>query len=120
MRELKFRAWLKNVKVMEYPKSNHNLFMWYEAEHQPIVVMQYTGLKDKNGTEIYEGDILACGHAEDEDEPVIVVFEDGAFRKQYKNWDETLPKPMLLKGEIALLEYKVIGNIYENPELLND
>ena len=58
MREIKFRAWLKNSKCMEYPKSNRHLFMWVEDENQPMDIMQYTGLKDKNGNSIYEGDLL--------------------------------------------------------------
>jgi len=74
-------------------------------------LMQYTGLKDKNGKEIYEGDLFnyMCddGCIEKNCE---VVFNDGAFRTRWG---------CLIK-DIIDWEFEVIGNIYENPELLNN
>lgn len=74
-----------------------------------LKIMQYTGLKDKNNKEIYEGDILFESSGE---EYFKVVFEDGSFRAE----DD--------KYSLDLEDYahicEVVGNIYENPELLGE
>jgi uncharacterized phage protein (TIGR01671 family) len=122
MREIKFRAWHKG-----YPETGHltatqpqmiystpeRIFQWVD-EKQPIEVMQYTGLKDKNGKEIYEGDILLFLSGQLFAEPihVRVEFSRGAFI--YKS--PTFNSHMANEKEEKFL---VIGNIYENPELLS-
>lgn len=106
MREIRFRAWLKNAKVMEYPKNNYSLFMWAESEHQPMEIMQYTGLKDKNGKEIYEGDVVRGVSGEHENESWEVTWDED---RDYSGWS--------IQPHI---EVKIIGNIYENPDLIND
>ena len=120
-REIKFRAWVEGDKKM-YPV---NKLKWPPHPNNPtdkinincpisdvesisgedFLLMQYTGLLDKNGKEIYEGDILEFYDGDRKDE---VVFEQGFFR--YK--DDCTP--------IFQVECEVIGNIYENPELLTD
>lgn len=108
MREIKFRAWLKKSSIDDEPwmvgpfdltQDNRWIF-----EHEPIL-MQYTGLKDKNGQEIYEGDIVKGGFSGKNFE---VIFKEGSF----------YAREMLLYGINP--ECKVIGNIYENPDLLKE
>jgi len=67
-------------------------------------IMQYTGLKDKNGTEIYEGDILQ----RNDNSIAVVEFENGMFITKYD----------ALMWELCENSPIVIGNIYQNPELL--
>lgn len=126
MREIKFRAWDSiRKKMLEWQKSDEtdpdedewygatwNLLYILTERHKKVgrVLMQYTGLKDKNGREIYEGDIWRSK----DDETYSVEYKDSGF------YPFTVPA---LGGyewdtEIAS-EGEVIGNIYENPELLN-
>ena len=72
-------------------------------------VGQYTGLKDKNGKEIYEGDVFKLGA---EKEVFEVRFEHGCFLA-YRNG-----KQFGIVGELQVCFIEIIGNIYDNPELL--
>lgn len=107
MREIKFRAWHKNAQ--EFTELDFDVFDYcfgwivqHDGSINPndFVFMQYTGLKDKNGKEIYEGDVL--------DNKEAVFFRAGCF--------------MTSIAALALSNNhrEVIGNIYENPELLNN
>lgn len=84
-----------------------------------IHIMQSTGLKDKNGKEIFEGDILAF---ETDDEMINVnVFwdeEHALFMFESKKYKEQEPLAELVENNIY--PFEIIGNIYENPELLAD
>ena len=119
-REIKFRAWDKDKKRMrEVTEIN-----WYDeymlVDETPmsgdrlpiegIPLMQYTGLKDKNGKEIYEGDIVQLSINEKKPHHLGKV-------------EYLPPKFFVIDGEKSGLiltdRYEVIGNIYENPELLN-
>ena len=54
MRDIKFRVWLKEIKTMQYSDKLSSFFKDYEGTN--IQMMQYTGMEDKNGVEIYDGD----------------------------------------------------------------
>ena len=135
MRKIKFRAYSKSFNIMfDYdmlqiataemvdicneklkvtvPEStNIQMGLFLPTEDEDLILMQYTGLKDKNGKDIYECDILDYGtYGEFE-----VIWHRGSFK---------IRKLKFENGNVHLLEecsfddIKVIGNIYENPELL--
>lgn len=129
MREIKFRAWDKYNKRWI---TNDVIFDLRNQEpseaiinssinNEDILLTQYTGLKDKNGKEIYEGDILKSVTL-DEVHYEPVKFKDGRFYIEV-----VLPhnKERIIRSTIAhhaidgkLLAHEVVGNIYENPELI--
>lgn len=132
MREIKFRAWIKDENIMVQVKSLHlgtNKIMYgISGEYHygnitvsidKVKLMQYTGLKDKNGKEIYEGDIIKINVAGVINKRVKVVCENGAFGVYWKAWGE--PREELhYFNSFCNTEFEVLGNIYENPELLGD
>jgi len=113
MREIKFRAWEKPINkesgqmlydILQYVPD------WYG--HKDYELMQYTGLKDMNGKEIYEGDILS-GHA---DGLVVVEFGTSSWNCVFKDKETIgLDEMCVWFGN----DSHILGNIYENPELLN-
>lgn len=109
-REIKFRVWHKKrkkmfgVKTLNLWNGTLDLGNFVQTYRQPksTILMQYTGLKDKNGKEIYEGDIINIFGE--------VFFHKGCWVVGEGNLDEN-----------ALCNHegcKIIGNIYENPKLL--
>ena len=120
-REIKFRAWDEKNK-MWIIKSLEDLLQWsadgnYQNRDMEFVVWeQYTGLLDKNGKEIFEGDIVKiAGHTDND----VVIFKDGAFC--IEGWTNTLAELMTdWSSNIDPTTIEVIGNIRENPELLKD
>ena len=135
MREIKFRAWdtlrnlMLNEPVMLYDRTSFYLTMnsvsedTWEAKRyvSSYELMQYTGLKDKNGVEIYEGDIVR--KLSGDYKLGKVVFEFGMFCFEsigcgiYAGSDAFLHIHSLHYKEYnSNNNYEVIGNIYEHPQ----
>ena len=122
MREYKFRAWDKRFKRMVYDSPMAILFL-NDSDHE---LMEYTGLHDKNGKEIYEGDILLPDkelsltlytHPK---HLVEVVYECGFFGVRDLGTRHGRIDGGMMVNPDDWLDTEVIGNIYENKELLND
>lgn len=115
-REIKFRAWIPNgigghMSEVEWIDFSRGLLFTggvSNRELRDVELMQYTGLKDKNGVEIYEGDIIAPWSPL-KGAPADVHYQGASFRVN----DFVLDLPPF-QGR----NFEVIGNIYENPELL--
>jgi len=119
MSRFKFRAWDKTKKVMVVQKDDWGPLGFFHVcaamEEEPFI-MQSTGLRDKNGVEIYEGDILNFAHDTARKYLWYVDFRDGSFVIS-KDFRESGQDRILNQGYVN--SYTVIGNIHENPDLLN-
>lgn len=135
MRGIKFRQWWRtpfNTYRMTYdPVIGYNPFDLNKAikysEENDMVLMQFTGLKDINGTEIYEGDILTTefypfqdygkhnyhGVVEWIDETASFYITKRIANNEKRGISDGISEPI---EDIS--EFEIIGNIYENPELL--
>ncbi len=116
MREIKFRVWAHASGVMFYPDAEEGWTMsgGRLRELPNTTLMQYTGLKDKNGKEIYEGDIVLLNR-QGKKTPTLVLFNGGMFHAGYHYGSSTTLKRKALQSSLV----EIIGNIHENPELLN-
>lgn len=129
MREIKFKIYDKELKeyhIEELQDLSEDDY-WYDGdtevwsvlydcnhEQERFVALQYTGLKDKNGEEIYEGDILKFKMYDGKYENYKIVFRNAEF--EAINEEDT----NFISTDIWNVYGEVIGNIYENPELLED
>jgi uncharacterized phage protein (TIGR01671 family) len=140
-REIKFRAWDQETDLMKrvfgFDDNWVRCWNWDDLDDGPYqdddtnsvqrknaVLMQFTGLKDKNGRKIYEGDIVRSAPTPDLSVPFIIakvvweqdVFSDGdpAFKMFHQQSGHTTSFKQMKNRE----PFEVIGNIYENPELL--
>jgi uncharacterized phage protein (TIGR01671 family) len=144
MREIKFRAWCKQEKCFVTDFIIDRLGNEYQynkcefwGDDRDVILMQYTGLKDKNGVEIYEGDVCAApyvdpkGNVHDEIENIrfAVIEKHGCFG--YEKYDffplvnwcrKSVGRFVSNYGEVEVVEDSVlwvIGNIHEHSHLLN-
>ena len=124
MKEFKMKAWLKKEKKMvaiigidfnyEYIRytEDDNLFNenYKTAESKNIELLQFTGLKDNGGQELYEADVIKFNDGIDDIYGLISYDdEDGTYRVSYENITEHLSD---LEGD-----FEIVGNIFENPDL---
>ena len=124
MKEFKMKAWLKKEKKMvaiigidfnyEYIRytEDGNLFNenYKTAEFKDIELLQFTGLKDNGGQELYEADVIKFNDGIDDIYGLISYDdEDGTYRVSYENITEHLSER---EGD-----FEIIGNIFENPDL---
>ena len=124
MKEFKMKAWLKKEKKMvaiigidfnyEYIRytEDDNLFNenYKTAEFKNIELLQFTGLKDNGGQELYEADVIKFNDGIDDIYGLISYDdEDGTYRVSYENITEHLSER---EGD-----FEIVGNIFENPQL---
>ena len=120
---IKFRAWDKEDTQMRDVLAvnfyHRVLSVEYEGDQfvqdgmNRFILMQYTGLKDKDGVEIYEGDVITEEIGEGEYLFAEVTYKDGCFLGKEQNFKPEYPISDFVKG-------KVIGNVYQNPELIKN
>lgn len=128
MREIKFRVWdtenkeILRVQELDFEDTFYGGRLSIRTEQyndyfdiEDMILMQYTGLHDKNGKEIYEGDIVKVRRYSSF-EIEVVKFDKGCFYAGMHYGSSTRSTVKLIQPKLT----EVIGNIYENKELLNE
>jgi len=114
MRAIKFRGWNKKEKKMYQMEI-------FSVNNPGVEFLQFTGLIDKTGKEIYEGDIVTSTHADIVPSYTWTVSWKDAGFYPFNDADEQGHGELRWYGVREHLEtFEIIGNIYENPELLRD
>ena len=139
MREIKFRVWDKEKKEMIYQdehtafcfadgfvgvdwdeEGNYEYREWSWKGGLGCVVMQYTGLRDKNGKEIYEGDVIRGKFKDGESKGIVFWGESNMHNEDILTWCVALETGIYWLDRSICGQYEVIGNICENSKLLED
>lgn len=134
MREIKFRAWDKEFSQMIHNLGGDILGLALNGKYPNLEIMQYTGLKDKGGKWIYEGDIFKAKSVNNSKEQLCysVKWNDSycrfmAWHEHFKccyflyNFSGYLIPIKIADTELELdtRSIEIIGNIYENPDLID-
>lgn len=128
-REIKFRVWDKHLSVMQNnAQVYHEITKWFADGGERYLPMQYIEGKDKNGREVYEGDIVTFykGYVDDswtdseQGKPYQIIW-DKSNRCFYANRGRNFIIPLNKDDDQSKYpwQWEVIGNIHQNPELLN-
>lgn len=104
-------------RIIFYSSCDWNMGGWNDVEIDPSTLGQYTGLKDKNGKEIYEGDIIRSFDSSGEAILHCIVWEEARFVALFKGRNFS-SKCFLKQDWLDEFEKEVIGNIYDNKNLL--